>query len=270
MLLLGEQPPAHEHVAYHVFTQHPRALSRKLADLVFSIDPDFATRYVQAIPKLAGELYEVWLVDRPLCIMQMLPKTHGVASMNIIRPQKCKGLHGNQLLCLGPELQLIRTYGQLCNPALASDWETLEAQAAELGTMVRPAADLVAGGREAPEEPLSAAGLLRVVLRKYKQSESHAVLDYNPGAPRLRMVGCVPLDEEEKTMRQYLHDHPSLPYLRFTRTLLQIPTEPWMERLTVSIEHGPRSVRKRTPVLDIYNIGTREPVSYTHLRAHET
>lgn len=279
--LVGTGPPVYTLELYSGrAAQHARAL----ADIMYTLDPDGLGHYAAMVTRIAGHQFVVAVDGRDLITVTALPQHRGVRLSEVVIPSErpAQFAADTRVLVMGPELQLMRMYADLCNPARAADWpECLKAEQqlramylveakAKIAETVRRAA--AAGGAGAPNSRQSIAARLRdefaadpgrvlvgaeaIKLLGSTDADASSARRQPPG----RLQVATSYDREHEIVWLELFASRLSPRRAMTKTIdnLKVPSDPRLQRMTVSFALG----RDRPePVLDVYF--THELIPFT-------
>ena len=130
-LLLGT-PVDITDVKYVFYSDSALADARGLTEALYQVAPDGLGQYTNMRTIVPRKEFVVSVNERPIFSVIAFAITRGARSANIIRPVKrpapfAKTEKGGpvELLCMGPEIQLIEVYKNLTNPARSGDWPQL-------------------------------------------------------------------------------------------------------------------------------------------------
>ena len=273
--------------AYHYTLYSPSPLSdgSELARRVYALDPKGLTQYTVCLPRVlelpSGEIKMEALVNtgqREIVRIKGLPQFRGVKVYDILAPDKVPLLFtpGTKAPCLGPEMQLIGIYRDLCNPSLVGDWAgLLKFEKILRDFMVgnfREKIASITGGRAAvfsPKKPRAEKGgasSVQKIIERYVSKEGRMVL-FRPDSEgrayaRLRCTTVFSLEEEQETLAELAEQEKE--EVQFLVNDPQLPTDRRLRRLTM-YRIRKKGSSSREPVLDVYNIANYEAVPYLHL-----
>lgn len=286
LLLRGrDDPPELDSFSYTFYSSSAVRDARGLADAMYAVAPQGLGRYTAMFTRMAGHRFDIEVDGRVLLRVILLPPHKNVQTIDVVIPSKRPAQFGGQdLLCMGPELRLIETYGQLCAPGEAGSWEQLMADEqrlravfmAEIRAKIATAVARQQATGGAYQQPLRQR-LLAALLRDFVPGEGRvligaAAIQLTAGelptwTGRLQVVSGRPFAEETRIIADiaqavgarvhYGTEDPKIPVL--TR----------LRRITVHfVENGVRSLsqeERREAVLDVYNLGSFELVPWVAL-----
>jgi hypothetical protein len=299
-LLLGDavapQPIALDSFQYEFFSGRAPAQARALGKALHAADPDGLGHYVSVITKVPDFRLAVSVDGRDMFTVTALPAHRGVRTAEVLVPSRrpaqfASDANGRplQLLCAGPDIQLMSVYGGLCDPAAAKDWEGLLVTEAGMRALFGPdmrrkidrlaAAPATTGAAEQPQNAAArfrAAALERYVagpgrvligsmaIALLGQESASAAAHGGPDghkrpskASRLQAVVTGGMAEETRAIAE-LAKRASAD-VSWTEHDPKIPGDTRLRRLTVYVA----TPNGREPVLDLYNAAGHELVPYT-------
>ena len=276
--------------AYHYILYSPSPLSdgSELARRIYALDPRGLTQYTVCLPRVlelpSGEIKMEALVNtgqREIVRIKGLPQFRGVKVYDILAPDKVPLLFTSKIKapCLGPEMQLIGIYRDLCNPSLVGDWKGLLKYEKILREFMlenfRKKITSITGGKAArprgdKTEPGSSGSSVSKIIERYISKEGRMVLFQpdNEGRTytRLRCTSVFSLEEEQETLAELAEQEKE--EVQFLVNDPQLPTDRRLRRLTM-YRIRKKGSSSREPVLDVYNIANYEAVPYLHLSSAE-
>jgi len=282
-LLLGPtdvpDPPTLDSFFYGFYSNRAPSNGRALGDALYELDPDGLGHYTTVLTKVTDYLLAVAVDGRDLFTITSLPRHRGVKTADVVIPssrpaQFAKDNDGNplQLLCMGPEIQLMNIYADICNPGNAGDWlELLETEEKlrqlffrEIKAKITLAVKRATGGSHETTNRL-----IHALQEKYITGPGKVVIGplaialiagKEPAAnDRLQVVTAQSLEDEARKIAAV-----ALTVgveVQWTLNDPKIPTDARMRRLTVYAQTG----KRRTPVLDVYNAANYEAVPFITL-----
>lgn len=283
----GVPPPiGFDSFRYEFFSSAAPTHAKALADALYEVDPTGLGRYVTVRSKVPGNLLAVDVDGRDMFALMALHVRRGVRMADVMIPSRrpaqfAKDAAGRplQLLCAGPEVQLMEICAALCCPARAPDWGEL--LTAEAGTReifkreIGPKLAGVVGG--APDREYVGAGeygrggararLYSLMLswaagpsRALIGSVAVAALAGTPPrrgpASHLQVVSASRLETEAAELTALAQR--AAVEIQWTISDPNIPTAPRLRRMSVhAVIDGAREL-----MLDVFNAAEYELVPY--------
>jgi hypothetical protein len=250
--------------AYEFYSDNALADARALADRLHGVDPGGLGHYVMMAVRVPFHVYTVTVDGRDMFTVTAMPRHRGIRLADAVIPSVRPGQFGApELLCLGPELQLIKVYTALCSPARAKDWPELLGLEAQLrAALPAPRAAPACNARPHPIVAvlmaLYAGGASRVVVG------AAAVAALGRGGKdrplyRLQVVTASNLETEGQEIVALGKRHGAT--LQYAVNDPKVPVDSRIRRLTV-YACGPSSRDRREAVADVYNAAAHETVPY--------
>ena len=113
-----------ENYQYDFFSERSHIHARKMAMLLYESDPDNLGHYVSVITKIPDVLITISVNGRDMFNFISLSVYRGIKVISVLIPQSVRAQFADDnIYCIGPEIQLIKIYTVLCNPAQASEWD---------------------------------------------------------------------------------------------------------------------------------------------------
>ena len=299
LLLIGDVSLIEQ---YTFYSDDAVRLTRELANEIFHSDPKSYGYVTSVISKIPDYLIQLNVNCRQLAGVFIINYTKGISVEKIILPSKVKGPYsGKELYCLSPEIQLISLYSKLINPAFASDWEKLlgyEDKLRKLFTSTISGGrifdsieshqkfsctnddcicheecfqeNITDGGADAIDDVSITIGgmsqsnfdIVKDIIIKYLSSSERilvgqlAIYGMNKNSKRIQVVSCEPLEKDIELIKSLGLQHDIVFQELFDNP--KIPIDPKLRKVTLSIITKDR----REPVIDIYNCGAYELLSY--------
>jgi hypothetical protein len=255
-----------------------------LCDAEHALEPQGLGHYAAALTKVPGRRLAVTIDGRDMFAVTALPARRGVRTADVLIPTPRPAQFASapdgaplQLACMGPEVQLVGVYAELCDPGRAPAWGGLLAAEmglrALLGRAVRAKIG-EAAARAAEKHGSGPAGLARRLYEQYAAGPDRVLV--GPGAvailegraprlggERIQVLAVAPL-EAEAAEAAALARAEGLE-ARWEENDPQLPTDTRLRRLTVRVSAG-RGARWE-PVLDIFNAAAYGLVPYVTAEA---
>lgn len=257
---------------YLIYSPNPAKDCNELARRVYSLDPQGLTQYTASFPRAGGAEASLIVSQREIARLVGLPRHRGVSVYEMLVPDQYPPLFsGKEAPCLGPEVQLLETYIQLCNPELAGSWGALLSQerklrASFLSEFCEKSKGIVEGG---------AAPKKRSGLAKKSREDFLALLSEDFLGKEGRIEVTLPAGGAKKTparractsLYSLQHEQKALTQLAGRAKVNihvlvndpQLVVDVRLRRLTAYIQTPGQS---REPVLDIYNVANYEAVPF--------
>lgn len=283
-LLLGESTLTLNSFRYDLFSGRVAAHARALGDTLYKLDPQGLGHYTTVLTKVADHLLIVAVDGRDLFTLTSLPNHQGIRIADVIIPSNRPALFAKnskgaplRLLCMGPDIQLIGIYADLCNPAKAAEWENLLGVEASLRTILNKelrgramttASELTGGG---------GAGRLprfrQILWDKYVTGPGRVLI--GPAAIAQLTKKTVAGEDRLQVITAGSLDGAAQEVAALAKTAgieiawkigdPKIPTDLRMRRMTVHTVIAGR----REPVLDVYNSAGYDLVPYLTISTRE-
>jgi hypothetical protein len=265
---------------YEFFSTAPVEDARAISDAVFKTAPCGVAQYTVSLPRAGGAGAVVRCEQRDLVRLKRPPKYRGVETFamlgTVARPALFSAV---SLRCLGPGLQLLEIYVQLCDPRRAGDWPALLGLERTVRGLFLAAGGITGGrvrrhrtGKDRADHRPSPGGRaerakFRTVALEFAAGEGRLVVDKAPlageKAParraegRLAVVTSKSLADEEAALKSAAREAGANILVVINNPFLVADVR--LRRLTVYVLEAGKT---RTPVLDVYNAGTYEAVPY--------
>ncbi len=275
LFLLGAPLGPSDHL-YEFYSSNALADARALADLVHARAPEGLGHYAVMTTRVPQQEFEVAADERPLFRVRALAVHRGARAADVVVPSRRPARYARdaagrplELLCMGPEIQLMDVYAALADPSRAADWPALLEEEeglralffGEVGDKVAAAVGGGAAGRPAPP----AAALAEALLAEYVPRTGHALVGSRAlaaaagaqrGRGRLQVVTENDFADEEKDVARVARRLG----LRVEATVNdpRLPTDERLRRMTVYLVG-----ERREPVLDVYNAAAHRLVAFS-------
>lgn len=260
LMLLGEEL-THEDYYYILYT--PRALQhgRNIADLFYQE----GDKYTHMITRVPRQEFELVVDERPIAKLKNLATHRGAHISDIIMPSFRPGYFIDlELMCMGPEIQLIEIYTNLTNPDMIDDWPRLLEVERKLRELFIHEIDeklsAVVGGSddEVPQPPdMTLKELNKILLEKFVPDKRHVML-YPRDICRIQLISSRDLDEEAEKVKSIAAEFGLNIQLHISDP--KLPIDHKLRRMTLNII---RANGKKEPFMDIYNAADYQLIPHT-------
>jgi hypothetical protein len=272
IVLGGIEAPPGDLKAYsrplELFSGAAIADARALADALYAVDPDGLGHYTCLKTPEPGHSFAVSVDGRDLVTVTSLPLHRGVRLADVVIAEEAPARFSPSitLRVMPPELQLVRVYAGLCNPARAADWPDLLAAerslraAFEKGVRAR-IAETVRRTKQGGSAP--AAGIVAQLREEFAADPGRVLIGAFalaalgvPRTGRLQVVSTYDVEHEVAWLENFAARLSPRRTLGRTVNDPKVPTDPRIRRMTVSFSVG----RDRPePLLDVYFSGEITP-----------
>ena len=264
LLLTGQKELGIDDYSYTFYSGEAKRAARELTTVLYDLkknDVKLADFYVYMMTEVPSEEFVIRVDERPLFTIKTLRVRRGVALRDVFVPSMVSGFFvksNRQLMCVGPELQLIQIYADLCNPTLASSWGRLVDTEAKLRALLLknlPAkTETILGGAK----ELSPQILVKKLRDEFAGKSGRVLLEVSKDQKRLHVVTSNSLAEDEAAVRALAKKYG---YARTESTTNKpdVPGSARLARLTMYLVYPNK---RRIPFIDIYNAAQYEVVPF--------
>lgn len=238
-----------------LYTPDALRSAKKLAVALYKVGPDGLGHYTTMLTKVPGNEFAVSVNARELV------KVISLRARAMPVQRRAMFYEAGRPFCMPPEIQLIQVYGDLCNPAKATEWENLLSIEKKLREMVlsglRPKIAAIQARRggdseKAPVEEARISNLAREISEVYAGGESRVQVGRSP--PQFAVED---FEIERKSVSELAEK--ARVAIDVTEESCEIPMEPRLRRLSVSVTD---SAGEKREMLRLFNAAAFELVPF--------